>query len=156
MTDTMTIDERRKAIREAVATHIWHEEMDADQVFGVGRRNRLWIQKKDLYLARAEAMSKVYSDNGAVLNLDPRVSGVVTTAPLVDPESLASLDTGMAQSVSGHTVNLGSFAQYVEPEKPPGPHRGLVDGPSGVELPATRDGGRVVDYSAGQRISSDG
>lgn len=48
----------------------------------------------------------------------------------VSKVDLASLDTGMAESASGQTVDLGSFAQYVEPAGNVG------KAVSGMELPA--------------------
>ena len=136
----MTIDERRKAIGEGLAEEI----------------RLYWRSHFSGFLTEAQrqALSNhilaFLSDNGVVLQVTGENRWQADPAkitPLVAPEALASLDTGMAQSVSGHTVNLGSFAQYVEPEKPSGL---ASESPSGVELPDTASGGRVVDYSAGQ------
>ena len=58
---------------------------------------------------------RVYANEMGQILLDPQVTIPASEAWLFeDKAALAALDKGMAESASGHTIDRGSFAQYVE------------------------------------------
>ncbi len=96
----MTIDLRRKAIREGLAVRLFDIAMQDEQVYDSAIRRQAWEEERGSFEATAGLLLAFLSDNGVVLKTDQiemvrLVSGTYDelanpfydTAPLVESES---------------------------------------------------------------------
>ncbi len=118
----MTIDEKRKAIRKTLRSLV--EYWDGYDIDGQ--------TKQEKYDHITDSMLAFLSDNGVVLKDDSDV-GILVYRRSDDTE-----------------VPLTAFAPLVESARPSAPQGEGGHGDKGRELARTKNGGRVVDYSAGQ------
>jgi len=61
---------KQKEIQEGLARRMFDSQMNADQCFGVATREKVWLEEKDGYMARAYNDLHWLSSQGTVMKLD--------------------------------------------------------------------------------------